>query len=162
MFANLEANAHKTWSELFSQEISNPRFSSLLVILLIIGPISTALSVKKLLQSDNNIYFFEKKVIYKDHEYHDIQAIKNGCCPIKGKRSLWILILILGGWVVVPLKIWEILWSYILKLAGHNDLRSLEHNFIIIDNQFQKPLAGAVFSKQELKQLLVYQRTYNV
>ena len=162
MFTNLNVNANKSWSELFIQEISDPRFSSILVILLIVGPISTVLAIKKLLQSDNNMYFFKEKIIYKNIDYHEIGDIKNGCCPFKGGRFLFLIVLVLGGWIVIPLRIWDILWFYILKIIGHNDMKNIKHNFIVIDKQQDKPLVGAIFNDKELKQLLNYKKTYTV
>ena len=62
LFVNLDHNISKTSEELFLKEVYKPRFSSMLVILFIVGPIFTYFAIQKILKKDNFYIFMMTKL----------------------------------------------------------------------------------------------------
>jgi succinate dehydrogenase hydrophobic anchor subunit len=158
LFINADTSMGKGQYELFIQELSSPRFTGILVITFIVGPISTILGIKKILKNDNYIYFYQEKVVFQQLSIKrdNIIDIRIGCCPL-AKENIWIYLLGygLGGFLTIPLKIFDFLSFYILKFFDKNNLVDLKHNFIIVNTNNQH-IVGAIYSQKELENLIKY------
>jgi len=145
----------KTSEEIFLQEIYNPRFASILVILLIIGPISTFLSIRKHLKQDNHLYFFDNRIEYQDKvvELSQIESFTTGFYPLKGGLRGKILMYVFGFWFVIPLFLFNILWFYILKLLLLNSSINNLNRFLIVIKNEKKSFLGAIYSAKEIANL---------
>lgn len=158
LFVNLDHNISKTSEELFLKEVYKPRFSSMLVILFIVGPIFTYFAIQKILKKDNFLYFYDDKIIYHDLVVNidEIIDIKIGCCPIKGNIFIHIIIYILAGWFVIPLKIFEVFWFSLLKIIKMNNVKTYANHLLIVVKNEEKPIIGIVYSEKELIKLQKY------
>jgi len=158
LFVNLEQNIGRTWKDLFIQEIYSPRFSSILVILFIVGPISTYFAVQKNLKKDNALYFYDNKITYHDLvlDFDEITEIKISCCPlINDNTTTYILVYGLGSFLTIPLKLFALIYFYILKINNINDIHTVSNNFIIRNNN-NKNLSGTIYNSIDLINLQKY------
>ena len=151
----------KTSEEIFLQEIYNPRFASVLVILLIIGPVATFLSIRKHLKQDNHLYFFDNRIEYQDRvvELSEVESIKIGFYPLKGGLREKILMYVFGFWFVLPLFLFNILWFYILKLLLLNSSMNNLNRFLIVIKNEKKSFLGAIYSAEEMANLKKFPRS---
>jgi hypothetical protein len=145
----------KTSKEIFLQEIYNPRFASVLVILLIIGPVATFLSIRKHLRQDNHLYFFSDRIEYQDRvvELSKIEAIKIGSLPLlKENIQTYFFIYVFAIWVVIPLRIYYLVCFFILKVMNKNNVENFSNRFSVLVTK-NKPIAGAIYSAKEMANL---------
>lgn len=158
LFVNLEQNIGRTWEDLFLQEIYSPRFSSILVILFVVGPISTYFAVKKTLLKDNNLYFYDKKIIYHNKIFNldEIIEIKIGFNPINGTFYSYLIAYILAGWFLIPLRLFEIFWFNILKLRNQNNVQRYSNHYLVILGNQEKPIASIIYNEKNLQNLQNY------
>lgn len=150
-----DQSVDKTSKEIFLQEIYNPRFASVLVILLIIGPVATFLSIRKHLKQDNHLCFFENRIEYQDKivELSEIEAIKIGSLPLlKENIQTYFFIYVLAIWVVIPLRIYYLVCFFILKVMNKNNVENFSNRFSVLVTK-NKPIAGAIYSAEEMANL---------
>lgn len=154
LYLNLDVNANKSIQELLLNALQGARFSVLLIVLFIIAPLATAYQIRKIVNMNNNIVINENYINYQERAIplNDILEIKIGCCPLKGGILSYILVYGIAGIIAIPLRIFDVIYFFILKYIDKNNLKTLNNRFVIFIKN-GNPLVGTIYDQKTVDQL---------
>lgn len=158
-----DGKAHSYW-EFFVSQLTNGRFLSMLLAMVVFTPIPMFMEIRKIRKRDNTIYVKQNGIDYKGVHIpiESINDVEFCWYCINGGFWRYVLVYIVLGWMSIPFKILEVMTFYGLKLTGKNSLKTLSYKFgICTDGKLSNGssiLYGYCYDEATLQKLIAFKK----
>jgi len=156
---NIQNRTVDTYFEFYTSQLYNGRFLGANIMFIIAG-FALFIGYKKSKKKNNNIYFYDTGLIYRDVliKKENIKKIKTfGCCVLpKDNMIAYIFAYTIGLFMVLPYMLLELIIVNIAKIINKKNINFFSYKFAIEHSVSENVMLGYYYDEETKMKLINY------